>query len=316
VPPVPPDTIAGLLVLLAAGGALFALALFVWTVRMLTHPPRRGFGWAVAHNRPSNPGELEGEPPAFTEWTFKSLGIDLPVWDIAGSNPAGPCVILTPGWGQGRVGCLDRVSGVLGAASRVLVWDTPATGEAKGRCTLGAHEATMLADLIDRAQSERPIVLMGASMGAGVSIQVAAGRSGIADVRIAGVLAEAPYRVPFTPAKGVLTAANLPWALSLRPALAWVGIRSGAGPKWASFDRADHAANLRCPLLVLHGSDDNVCPIEDGQAIAQAASSGAIIEFEGGDHHSLWREPAWRAQCIEASEAFLVKCAQLTTGAT
>ncbi len=306
----------GLLVLLAAGGAVFALALFVWTVRMLTRPPRRGYGWAIAHNRPSNPGELEGDPPAFTEWTFKSLGVDLPVWDIEGRSPSGTCVILTPGWGQGRVGCLDRVSGVLDAASRVLVWDTPATGEAKGRCTLGAHEAIMLTELIDRAQSDRPIVLMGASMGAGVSIQVAARHVAAGRSEIAGVIAEAPYRVPFTPAKGVLTAANLPSALSLRPALAWVGVRSGAGSRWTSFDRAVHAANLMCPLLVLHGSDDNVCPIEDGRAIAQAASNGTIIEFEGGDHHRLWLEPAWRARCSQATTEFLEGCAQLTTGAT
>ncbi len=231
---------------------------------------------------------------------LSSGGLELPVWDITGFKNTGPVVVLTPGWGQGRVGCLDRVCGLLDHASRVIVWDLPGTGEAPGRCTLSARETPMLDDLVDRVGNDTPIVLMGASMGAGMSIEVAAGRDDIA-----GVIAEAPYRVPVTPAQGVLRTANLPWRLNLPPAIAWVGMRSGAGAKWAGFDRAEHARKLTCPLLVIHGTNDTVCPLADGKSIANAADHGTFIEIDGGDHHSLWREPEWLERCAHETGAFL-----------
>lgn len=300
-------TILGFTVLLGAGAAVFAAALFIWTVRTLTRPPRRGFGWAVAYNLPSHPGELD-PAPEFTEWTFTSGGIELPVWDITGRKPTGPVVLITPGWGQGRVGCLDRVAGLLDSASRIIIWDLPGTGEAPGTCTLGARETPMLNDLVDRVGNDTPIVLMGASMGAGMSIEIGAQRDDIC-----GVIAEAPYCMPLTPARGVLRTANLPWRLNLPPAIAWVGLRSGAGAKWAGFHRAEHASHLSCPLLILHGTDDTVSPIADSRTIADAAESCTLVEIDHGDHHSLWRRPEWLERCAHEAGEFITRCVQHNT---
>ncbi|MFM9996545.1 MAG: alpha/beta hydrolase [Phycisphaerales bacterium] len=66
------------------------------------------------------------------------------------------------------------------------------------------------------------------------------------------------------------------------------------------FDRAAHAGALPCPLLVLHGTDDEVCPIEDGRAIAAAAPAGRIVEVAGGRHNDLWTEPANTERCEKA----------------
>ncbi len=294
--------LAGLAILLAAGAAVFASALFIWTTRVLTRPPRRGYGWAVARGRPGSPDELDDPPTSIETWSLSVRGVEMPVWDLTGALAAGPTVVLTPGWGQGRVGCLDRVQALLPMTRRVVVWDTPGTGEAGGVCTLGALEAVCLLALVQRLRQASPtddLVLMGASMGAGVSIEVAADLCQQGQPPKA-VIAEAPYRVPITPARGVLNAANLPRHLNLPAAIGWVGLRNGRGSKWTGFDRAEHARNLTCPLLVLHGTEDDVCPIDDGRQIAQANPHGRLVEIDGGDHHRLWQDAPWRSQCIQA----------------
>jgi pimeloyl-ACP methyl ester carboxylesterase len=304
----------GLLQLVLIGGVLFWLALVWWTVHSLTHPPRRGYAWAVARQRPGDPGELDLHPgpPAFEEWIFESGGVEMAVWDIVGQKHDGPVVILTPGWGQGRVGCLDRAEGLLASTSRLILWEMPAMGDSAGRCTLGAQEPALLSELVDRVRTaksadgseqqsaSRPLVLAGVSMGAGVSIVVAATRSDIA-----GVIAEAPYRMPLTPARGVLKAANLPRWLNLGPAIGLVGLRNGFGAHWRCFDRADYAAKVNCPLLVLHGSLDQVSPLADGLAISQAAPQGELVEVQGADHHNLWQLPQTRQASVQACARFL-----------
>jgi len=294
----------GLFTLFALGAVSFWLALMVWTYRAFTRPPRRGYAWAVAKNRPSDPGEL-AQPAAFTEWMFDTGRLKLPVWDIKGRDTLGPVIVVTPGWGQARVGCLDRVAGVLAVASRVVVWEMPAMGDAPGRCSLGAKEPALLGMLLDQLQADRPIVLFGISLGAGVSIVVGAARDDIA-----GVIAEAPYRVPLTPALGVLRAANLPRVLNLRPTLALIGLLNGMGVRWRGFDRAEHASRLRCPLLVLQGELDDISPLEDAKAIAEAAKYSTLIVSEGIDHHTLWQQPEALERNIDAVRDWLQTLAQ------
>jgi pimeloyl-ACP methyl ester carboxylesterase len=53
------------------------------------------------------------------------------------------------------------------------------------------------------------------------------------------------------------------------------------------YDRAAQAAQLQCPLLVLHGSDDPICPTSAGKAIADAAKYGRYVEIAGGEHGGL-----------------------------
>ncbi|HRQ71391.1 MAG TPA: alpha/beta fold hydrolase, partial [Phycisphaerales bacterium] len=164
------------------------------------------------------------------------------------------------------------------------------------------------------------VVLFGWSLGAGASI-VAAARERVRE-RVRAVVAEAPYRFAPTPARNVLRLRGMPWRATLMPAMRLIRLAQRTvspppgtpplrgGPLLSpSFDRAAHAARLPCPLLVLHGSDDEVCPIEDGLAIAAAAPNGRIVEVGGGRHNSLWVEEAHRAQAETAVRAFVAGCA-------
>ncbi|MDX2130994.1 MAG: alpha/beta hydrolase [Planctomycetota bacterium] len=291
----------GLGVLLAVGLGLAWLLVAGWTIATLVRPPRRTYASALARGRPGDPGELAPGPRgvrAWRSWTVRWGGLDLPVWEIDGDDREGPVVVLTHGWGDSRIGALTRAPHVLGRASSVVMWDLPGHGEAPGRCTLGEREVDALRAVLEALASRGPdasppVVLFGWSLGAGVSIVAAGGGptgSARRTPRIAGVIAEAPYRLVSTPARGMLVSMGLPHRATLGPALWAVGVWCGAGASWKGFDRAAAAARLGVPLLVIHGSDDAICPIADGRAIAAAAPHAEFCEVPGAGHSGIWTE--------------------------
>ena len=73
---------------------------------------------------------------------------------------------------------------------------------------------------------------------------------------------------------------------------------------WRGFDRAAWASRVRCPVLVLHGTEDGVSPVEDGRAIA-AASRGTMIEINGAGHNDLWTDDRWAGTSVAEVLAFL-----------
>jgi len=290
--------VVGLLTLLALGAVLYWLGLVAWTLHALTRPPRVTYASAVARNRPGDPGEMD-RPLAFEPWTITSDGRTLAAWDIRGGREDGPAVIVTHGWGSGKVLTLDRVAAIAPVASRVVCWDLPGHGQSRGRCTLGLREVDDLLALVDAANDGgRPLVLCGSSLGAGVSIAAAAERE-----EVALVIAEAPYARATTPAANVFRVRGLPTALNLRPAMAIVGLLACGGWVGAElegcrrrvFDRVRLASLLRCPLVVLHGTEDDTSPLEDGRRIASACARGRLVEVAGGTHNGLWKDPASRA---------------------
>ena len=131
---------------------------------------------------------------------------------------------------------------------------------------------------------ETPVVLFGKSMGAGVSIEAAALANGRCRQRIAAVIAESVYRHFREPIAGQLRCRNLPSFPLSHLATAFLAARLGG---LGHFDRAVLAARLACPLLVLHGAADPVCPITSARQIASQAPDGQIVEFPDGGHSNL-----------------------------
>jgi pimeloyl-ACP methyl ester carboxylesterase len=215
-------------------------------------------------------------------------------------------VVLSHGWGDSRLGALSRVPSLLDRASRVIAWDMPGHGEAPGTCSLGHREPDDLLVLLERVGSERPIVLFGWSLGAGVSIAAAARIGELKDPPpLAGVIAEAAYRFVHTPPRNVLLARGLPHRVNLPIALGWIGWRCGAGSAWRGFDRVALAALIRCPLLFIHGQNDPISPLGDAFALAGAATNARVDVIPGAGHVGLWTDPANRARCESAIEWIL-----------
>lgn len=298
----------GLATILAQGLALaFALSVW-WVARRIRRPPRRTYASAVARGKPGDPGELPS-PRAFTEWFLDWRGVRLPVWDIPGDSPSGPVVVCTPGWADSRLGALARLPALLPHASRVLAWDPPGLGDApnwpRGPLSgwpMGTREHEIIRAMLERLGDQRPIVLFGWSAGGGISVVAAADHPSIV-----GVIAEAPYRLAWTPAFRVLRLMRLPWRVNGPVAFALMGVRLGVGPRWRGFDRAEHATRLRCPLLVIHGDEDEICPLDDGRDIATAAPAGALAVIAGGHHNDLWTDGALAQQCADAIDRFFAR---------
>jgi pimeloyl-ACP methyl ester carboxylesterase len=245
-------------------------------------------------------------------------------------------VIVTHGWGDARVTMLPRLEPLVSSARRVIIWEMPGHGEAGGVCRLGARELGLLRALIGRVVEEEQggtalravmdvhrvqedtarravppgIVLYGSSLGAGLSIAAAAGDH---VARIAGVIAEAPYRTPIEPAWNLAKALQLPHRVNLPVAMTIMGVLFAGDWRWGrrkpegvrGFDRAALAASLRVPLLVLHGSEDVICEPASGKAIADAAPLGRFVEIAGGGHNDLWIVPERRDVMMAAVTGFL-----------
>lgn len=277
----------GLLGFLLIGLVLGVALLTLYTAWVLTHPPRRTYASAVAAGRPGEPGDLPGSP-AWTTWTLRTGGLELPVWDITGRRPDGPTVVLVHGWGDSRIGGLTRAEHLLDHAARVVLWDLPGHGEAPGWCSQGVREVGCLEELLrqlGRANEPpgRGIVLFGWSLGAGIALAAAASPG------VAGVIAESPYRLPQTPARNMLVSWGVPWRANLPPALWLLGTVVGTGPKWRGFDRAALAGAVVCPLLIVQGDADTISPPQDAQAIAEAGR-GTVCLIPGAGHYGLWTD--------------------------
>jgi uncharacterized protein len=306
----------GIVLLLLGGlvGAVVVIAL--WTMWWITHPPRRTFASAISKGRPADPSYLDPGPlgaRAWSESVVRLCDVDVALWSVQGDVPDGPCLILSHGWGDSRVGALSRCQALLPVCSRIIMWEMPGHGTTPGNCTLGTREVAMLRALMahvsaDDSDMAPSLVLMGWSLGAGVSIAAASRWESDAARHLLAVIAEAPYRVPWTPAENVLRLNGLPWRINVPIVMAMLGIRFGVGPHWqggGKFDRLEHAKALRVPLLVIHGSHDDVSPIVDGRKIAAIAPQGHLVELESAGHHGIWTTPTSRDLCVAAVRELL-----------
>lgn len=302
----------GLLLLLAIGLGLYASFLVASTYATLRFPRRRTYSWAVSRGVPGDPGELT---PALTfrRFEFESRGGRLVAWDIEGNCPTGPVMVLTHGWSDSKIGSLARVSALAPMCSRLVAWDLPGHGESSGACDLGMRESedlVRLLETLDPPKSAR-VMLFGWSLGAGVSL--VAGNQWQESDRLAGVIAEAPYRCVSTPARNVMRVQRSPWRFNLPVAIRLIRWRArvSAGAL-RGFDRAEWAGSLPCPLLVLHGSADVVSPLNDAKAIANAKEDGLLVEVDGARHNDLWVKAGTRERAISAVRQFFEGSGQAT----
>ena len=285
-----------------SSGLLLAFIVLVWyTLRTLTVPPRRTYAWAVSRKRAGDPGELV-PPLSFRPFSFQSRNSELSAWEIPGQTVGGPTIIITSGWGESKVTMLERAAHLAPIAGTVILWDLPGHGESMGTTSLGAHESE---DLITLAKSlpAGDLFFFGYSLGAGISIE-AAGRDQIPHLR--GVIAEAPYRLPVTPALNVLNQLGVPYTFNLPAAMMIIGLKLGYGLDFGTsklYDRAGHAKLLKQPLLVIHGEQDVICPPLDGVAISQAAN-GRYELIKNADHVNLWVRETSRQQALSAIQNF------------
>lgn len=251
-------------------------------ILMIVRPRRKTYAIAVARGQPTEPADLSLSADAAT---FHLPGNHTtPGWIITGEKSDGPTVLVLHGHGDCRYGALLRAQQLVPYAGRVVVFDWPAHGECTAPwMTCGVREPADAVAVLDGLPDEirdQPIVLYGYSLGAQIGIKTAA----LFPDRFAGLIADGPYRRWDSPIRQRLRHHRVP-ALPFVPlvgAFFWITglIRN--------FDRLAFAKQLRCPLLVLHGTEDRVCPIQEGRQLADAAPDATFVAVEGGQHNHLY----------------------------
>lgn len=273
----------GLALLFAAAYATIAIvgaSVLVWQI---VRPRRKTYAVAVAQGLPTDPSELG---LSAEEATFNLPDRHItPGWVIAGEQPDGPAVLVLHGHRDSIYGALRFANELARYAAHVVVFDWPGHGGCSAKwMTCGKREPADAAAVLDGlpdAVRGRPVVLFGYSLGAQIAIKTAAEHP-----RFAGVIADGPYRLWDSPVRRKLKRHRVP----AFPFVQLAGLAFHLAGVIKRFDRAEHAKRIAVPLLVLHGSDDRVCPIEEGRAIAEAAPRGTFVRVEGGHHNRLYEQ--------------------------
>ncbi len=137
---------------------------------------------------------------------------------------------------------------------------------------LMADAAQLIALLQDR-DPDRPLIYYGESLGTGIVTQLATTHPP------AKLVLEAPYT-------------SIPDAAVFGTAPASLAVLFKN-----QFRTIDHIADVTAPLLILHGTEDQVIPFAHGQQVYQAAASPdkTLLQLDGIGHGNVWTVPAQAA---------------------
>lgn len=270
---VPVRVLIGVLGLIAGLGAVATLAVVEWGAWSLVRP-----------GRPVEPAPVERPP-----WRPLLLTArDGAVLEGAVLEPAGGSrgvVLLLHGFAEDRTALRDRAEMLAARGWGVATLDLRGRGRSGGRfTTFGALEVDDVRawiDAIERAgpfgSNPRWLAAWGRSMGAAIALRTAA-----QDGRIRALVLEAPYAELRQSVAAWLRRARIPGVLA--GAVLW---RAGrvAG---AVLDRPGPIAcapRVRCPVLLVNGSDDLIAPVAEVDRLAAGfAVPPSRITVEGARH--------------------------------
>jgi pimeloyl-ACP methyl ester carboxylesterase len=260
-----------------------------WGAQAILHPSRRALG---------PPPDL-----AYREVVFTNGDVTLKGWFFPASGRAEkprPLLVYLHGSAD------NRRSGI-GLAQRfgprgydVLTYDGRAHGESGGAaCTYGVHEKHDLVAALD-AVGAHETVLFGSSLGAAVALQAAP-----LDPRVRGVIAQSS----FSTLRRVVHDRSRLLRLVMRPG--GVDAAIAAAEQEGGF-RADEAsplaaaAQIRVPVLLIHGTADRETSSRHSQEIYEALAGSQrrgssspldprLLLVKGAGHNDvLGREEVWR----------------------
>lgn len=246
--------------------------------------------WAlVTPRRSSDPAPIESGEAIRAVATD---GVALAGRWIPADRPTGRTVILVHGFidGPGMM-ILDRAPAVLARGWNVAAIDLRGYGASEGmHSTFGALEADdlrawldVLAGLVPSGEPFVPVA-WGRSMGAAIAL-----RAAVADRRVRALVLEAPMVDLRSSVAKVMRNKRLPMA----PTLSSLVVRRAgkiAGTSLAGPGMADLASRFDRPVVVVHGSDDDLIPTALARELAEAFPTPApFLEVPGARHADVAR---------------------------
>jgi pimeloyl-ACP methyl ester carboxylesterase len=152
--------------------------------------------------------------------------------------------------------------------------DYPGYGKSKGGLPSEDGLRDSAAAVYDAAVAEergdeKRVVVFGRSIGTGLAVRLAATRNP------GRLILESPYDSLVSLARTLF-----PWAPGF---LVRYPLRSDLD-----------APKVRCPTLILHGTEDEVIPFEQGRRLAARIPGAIFVPIRGGHHNDLDSFEAWR----------------------
>jgi pimeloyl-ACP methyl ester carboxylesterase len=263
--------------ILIASGPLLCAAITLGACQLssiaaggLLHPARR----QSLPSRPANCDERE----------FTGEGVRLRGWHCRAEGAKRGTIVYLHGTADNRGSSVGLIRRVAPMGLDVVAYDSRGHGASEGDvCTYGYFEKQDLRRVID-ALAPGPIVLLGASLGAAVALQEAAG-----DPRVSGVIAVEVFsdlrtiaheRAPFFVSDGTIRRAFQLAESRGHFEIDQVSPVNAAKSVWA-------------PVLVIHGANDRDTPPAHSQRVhAALAGPKRLILVERAGHNGSLGDPA------------------------
>ena len=219
-----------------------------------------------------------GEPPEglAEDVTFVSAGDSTQIrgWFLPARLPTpGPAVVLCHGAGTGRRECLPWAVRFHAAGYSVLCFDFRAHGQSEGRCSsVGHNEAHDIIGAVRFLQTRaevdpKRIGVVGFSMGAAATIRAAAECP-----EIAAVVADSSYASLVEAARHIFQQfGNLPAYPFVPLTLLWARWLVRTDP-WLARPVDAIGRIAPRPILIIHGQDDEVIPVQHAYLLFKAAN--------------------------------------------
>jgi len=203
---------------------------------------------------------------------FKDGELAVTTW-----GESGPTILLMHGWGGARAQMTGFVEPLLAAGYRVVAYDQPAHGESDGKMT-NLLEIVPTMDLVMQREGKFDAIIAH-SFGTIITSYSLAKRNFPAPSRLV-YLGAFNRLLDSLPRFQVL--ANLPDEL-IEGLRAMMIENFGEGVLDAIVNE-EFVKQIKIPALMFHDRSDNVTPVEDSRAIANAWSEVQYIETNGLGH--------------------------------
>ncbi|AKF07347.1 hypothetical protein DB32_004496 [Sandaracinus amylolyticus] len=259
-----------------------------------------GIGAAVALTRRARARFEEPTPDGARALRLRaSDGVAIGAWELQGGD--GAAIVVTHGNGSARSAMIEEAQALASRGHDVLAISVRAHGDSEGDVNdvgwSARRDVIAAVQHLEREEPSRPVVLLGASLGAAASVFAAAELG----ARVDGLVLVAPY-ADLRDAVARRTERYLP---PLLDGLAYGALLLGARVVMPELDRIRPEASARAidrdvPVLVFAGGADRRAPIDDARRITRALSRARIVAIEGADHEEMVARSFERIPEIEA----------------
>jgi alpha-beta hydrolase superfamily lysophospholipase len=189
-------------------------------------------------------------------------------------------VILLHGYGMTKESMVPWAFVLAQAGYRVVTLDLRGHGESTGaRIGFGRLEAADLSQALDyliaHGLCDERVAVMGISYGATMALHWAA-----RDSRLETVIAIAPYNQPDEAIARFAKMMNLPVPQKTVQA-GTARAATKLNLKWKEWSAESAIRRAKCPVLLIGGEEDPICPPEDIRSLERAGNESGSVRVEG-----------------------------------